>query len=87
MWEERATKLNEDNGLKINTNPLAPDFVYECCWMNCDYQFENSADLIEHAVAEQTGHVQTYFADLRNSGKFLKSKLTISIIIDVIFDV
>lgn len=57
--------MNED-GKSVN---LA-DLVYECCWENCDYQFEDMSDCIEHSVGEQTGHVQTFFANSR-SGKFL----------------
>lgn len=39
-----------------------PDLVYECCWDNCDWQFEDMQDCIEHAVSEGCGHVHMYFA-------------------------
>lgn len=72
MWEERANKLNEEGG-QIRGSPQ--DVVYECCWENCDYQFEDMADCIEHSVAEQTGHIQTYFANGSN-GKLFLSRTT-----------
>ncbi|XP_058792072.1 protein polybromo-1 isoform X2 [Phymastichus coffea] len=62
MWEERANKLNEEGG-QIRGSGSSQDVVYECCWENCDYQFEDMADCIEHSVAEQSGHVQNYFAN------------------------
>ncbi|RZF42138.1 hypothetical protein LSTR_LSTR008658 [Laodelphax striatellus] len=36
--------------------------VFECCWDNCDHQFEDMVDCIEHAVADSSGHVQQFFA-------------------------
>ncbi|XP_031335236.1 protein polybromo-1 isoform X3 [Photinus pyralis] len=45
--------------------PSAPpaDYIYECMWDTCDYQFEEISDCIEHCVKdkESQGHVQSYF--------------------------
>ncbi|XP_066994132.2 protein polybromo-1 isoform X3 [Anabrus simplex] len=38
------------------------DVVYECCWENCDWQFEDITDCIDHSIHETNGHVQMYFA-------------------------
>lgn len=46
------------------------DLVYECCWENCDWQFEDMTDCIEHSVSEQNGHVQNYFANASNGNLF-----------------
>lgn len=37
--------------------------MYECLWDNCDFQFEEVPDLIEHCVKdkEQQGHIQSYY--------------------------
>ena len=69
MWEERANKLNQE-GSQVQGSGSPQDLVYECCWENCDWQFEDMADCIEHSVAEQTGHIQTYFANASNGNIF-----------------
>lgn len=66
-WEERAIKMNEDGGqlkgtTSVNTN-ATQDVVYECCWDNCDWQFEDMTDCIDHCIAEQNGHVQSSFVN------------------------
>lgn len=75
-WEEKAARMNEETAAKmaeaelcpspapvnVSTNATHPDIVYECCWDNCDWQFEDMVDCIEHAVAEGCGHVHMYFA-------------------------
>lgn len=37
--------------------------VYECLWDNCDYQFEELQDCLEHCIKdkESQGHVQNHF--------------------------
>ncbi|XP_063981856.1 protein polybromo-1 isoform X1 [Diachasmimorpha longicaudata] len=62
-WEERAVKMNEGGeGKTTGTGTGIPnDQVYECCWDNCDWQFEDMTDCIDHCIAEQTGHVQSSF--------------------------
>ena len=62
-WEERAIRMNEDgSGTKAATIIGAPvDQVFECCWDNCDWQFEDMTDCIDHCIAEQNGHVQASF--------------------------
>ncbi|OXU25338.1 hypothetical protein TSAR_015577 [Trichomalopsis sarcophagae] len=65
LWEERANKLNEECQTRLQAGSMQ-DLVYECCWENCDWQFEDMADCIEHSVADQTGHIQTFFANSNN---------------------
>ena len=63
--------MNEEGG-QVKGNPVqifAQDHVYECCWDNCDFQFDDMTDCIDHCIAEQTGHVQSSFANL-TSGMF-----------------
>lgn len=71
VWEEKATKYNEETARRKEemeaSSPSAaeqvhPHQLYECCWDKCDWQFEDSQDCYDHAVAEGTGHVQTYCA-------------------------
>ncbi|XP_074113520.1 protein polybromo isoform X2 [Cotesia typhae] len=63
VWEERAMKMNEgaeSRALALSIG--APvDQVFECCWDNCDWQFEDMTDCIDHCIAEQNGHVQSSF--------------------------
>ncbi|XP_076249117.1 protein polybromo isoform X1 [Calliopsis andreniformis] len=74
-WEERAIKMNEDGGqlkgtsVSVGTNSVQ-DVVYECCWDNCDWQFEDMTDCIDHCIAEQNGHVQSSFANASNDVEF-----------------
>lgn len=55
----------------ITPNPanLPLNFTFECNWDNCDFQFDDLNDCLEHAVAEGNGHVQMYFAAVPPSGK------------------
>lgn len=57
--------MNEDGGqtklAAIIGTPI--DQVFECCWDNCDWQFEDMTDCIDHCIAEQNGHVQASFAN------------------------
>lgn len=76
-WEEKAAKVNEETAAKHAEmescpSPAAPstpnsntsEFIYECCWDNCDWQFEDLSDCTEHCVNDNTGHVQSYFSTL-----------------------
>jgi protein polybromo-1 len=48
-----------------------PDWIFECCFSGCDWQFEDALDLIEHCVQEPNGHVATHFKDSNpNDGEF-----------------
>ncbi|XP_019875742.2 protein polybromo-1 isoform X3 [Aethina tumida] len=77
-WEERASKINEETKAQMldeQCSSPAPtptslgsgmvDQIFECCWDNCDYQFEECSDLIEHCVKDKDtqGHVQAYFQE------------------------
>ncbi|XP_076646404.1 protein polybromo isoform X1 [Halictus rubicundus] len=74
-WEERAIKMNEDGGqlkgtsVSVGTNSIQ-DVVYECCWDNCDWQFEDMTDCIDHCIAEQNGHVQSSFINAASDVEF-----------------
>ncbi|XP_025412250.1 protein polybromo-1 isoform X3 [Sipha flava] len=68
-YEERANRLNEENypqwrqqSLQAPPPPEGSDLIWECGWDNCDWQFEDQSDCLDHAVADQYGHVQTFFA-------------------------
>ncbi|XP_072395863.1 protein polybromo-1 isoform X2 [Diabrotica undecimpunctata] len=77
QWEEKASKLNEEtkalsvleqdqcgSPAVVQVPPPPPvDQVFECLWDNCDYQFEEVSDLIEHCVKdkESQGHVQAFY--------------------------
>nr|XP_023019770.1 protein polybromo-1-like [Leptinotarsa decemlineata] len=75
QWEEKASKLNEETKAMLLleeqcSSPAAPppppvDVVYECLWDNCDYQFEEVVDLIEHCIKdkESQGHVQAFYTE------------------------
>jgi protein polybromo-1 len=45
-----------------------PDWIFECCWDGCDWQFEDALDLVEHCVQEPKGHVPKYFSDKSPTG-------------------
>jgi len=71
-WEEKALKINEENKSKLDDDncnspaPNHPDQIYECMWDNCDFQFEELQDCLEHCIKEKDGvmgHVQQYFQD------------------------
>ncbi|XP_021953815.1 protein polybromo-1 isoform X3 [Folsomia candida] len=40
-----------------------PDWIFECVWDGCEWQFEDALDLIEHCVQEPKGHVPSFFKD------------------------
>ena len=44
-----------------------PDWIFECCWAGCDWQFEDALDLIEHCTEEPKGHVAMSFKDVANT--------------------
>lgn len=76
-YEERANRLNEENypqwrqqTLQAPPPPEGSDLIWECGWDNCDWQFEDQSDCLDHAVADQYGHVQTFFAAIPPSGTF-----------------
>lgn len=76
QWEEKASKLNEETKALLLldeqcSSPAPPpvDLIFECLWDNCDYQFEEQADLIEHCIKdkESQGHVQAFFQENQGS--------------------
>lgn len=76
MWEERASKLNEETKAQLlaeqeqcpSPAPAPPpeNQVFECKWDDCDFQFEEVTDCVEHSVKDSKdsqGHVQAYFQE------------------------
>ncbi|XP_034942972.1 protein polybromo-1 isoform X2 [Chelonus insularis] len=74
VWEEKAIKMNLTEGgdtkLVFGSTIGPPDQVFECCWDNCDWQFEDMTDCIDHCIAEQTGHVQLSFVNATPDTEF-----------------
>ncbi|KAL4708480.1 hypothetical protein ACJJTC_014088 [Scirpophaga incertulas] len=82
-WEERATRCNEETSARLaeemkelcQHTPM--ELTYECAWDNCDYQFEDLVDCMEHCIGEggnmigtvvetkksklEPGHVQQHY--------------------------
>lgn len=74
-YEERANKLNDVNfpqwrqeTFKVSLPPVGSEFTWECGWDNCDWKFEDQLDCLDHAIADQYGHVQVFFAAISPSG-------------------
>lgn len=69
--------MNEDGGSSKGaliiglSTPV--DQVFECCWDNCDWQFEDMTDCIDHCIAEQNGHVQASFLNAAPGTLFIYS--------------
>ncbi|KAG8184625.1 hypothetical protein JTE90_022674 [Oedothorax gibbosus] len=76
-YEERAQRQNEEAQSQLMNEgmPQSPagstqgstqserneNLLYECLWDNCDHQFEDQSDLIEHLAVEPNGHIQMTF--------------------------
>ncbi|KAL1506167.1 hypothetical protein ABEB36_005579 [Hypothenemus hampei] len=77
IWEERASKLNEETKAQLLAEQeqcpspapaqMNPEhMVYECKWEDCDFQFEELSDCVEHSVKDSKdsqGHVQKYYQE------------------------
>ncbi|XP_014249170.1 protein polybromo-1 isoform X5 [Cimex lectularius] len=71
-WEERAARINEETS--VNNKPSeeshlplpssVTETVFECGWENCDWQFEDVQDAIEHAISDGVGHIYQHFQAL-----------------------
>lgn len=63
--------LNCPSPIPSNNNETnGPYHIYECLWTKCNYQFEDPIDCMQHCIADDTGHVQTYYADKGTEGEF-----------------
>ncbi|XP_028157084.1 protein polybromo-1-like, partial [Ostrinia furnacalis] len=82
-WEERATRCNEETAARLAeemrelSQHTPMENTFECAWDNCDYQFEELADCMEHCIGDggnmigtfvetkksklEPGHVQQYY--------------------------
>ncbi|GBP69254.1 Protein polybromo-1 [Eumeta japonica] len=68
-WEERAARCNEETSARLademkeiaQHTPM--EMTYECAWDNCDYQFEDLSDCMEHCIGEggNSGHIQQHY--------------------------
>ncbi|KAF0306244.1 Protein polybromo-1 [Amphibalanus amphitrite] len=74
-YEERAARMNADSVASLRVEMadtpsravlgaslVGPDVVYDCCWLGCDFQYEDMSELIDHCNAEPGGHVPVYAA-------------------------
>lgn len=52
---------------------VVENLVFECCWDNCDWQFEDLTDCIDHCIQEPNGHVHQHFANIPPQGKVLQN--------------
>ncbi|CAG9794762.1 unnamed protein product [Diatraea saccharalis] len=72
-WEERAKSCNEETSAKLAeemrelSQHTPMEQTYECAWENCDYQFEELTDCMEHCIGEggnsssSAGHIQQFY--------------------------
>ena len=63
-----ASKQEAEFQAALSSLKKDPDWIFECCWKNCEWQFEDAADLVEHCIQEPKGHVARYFAELNPNG-------------------
>jgi protein polybromo-1 len=59
------------NPSNCSQDQAVENLVYECCWDNCDWQFEDLTDCIDHCIQEPNGHVHQHFANIPPQGKVL----------------
>lgn len=63
--KEQAKLLAESEMYLGSPNPATENQVYECYWeKDCDYQFEDSQDLLDHLTKEPNGHIHKKFGHL-----------------------
>ena len=80
-YEKKAQRQNEESAKeaareaeRYDSFPQSPgsaiafdQAVYECHWENrCDFQCEDSQDLLDHLCLEPTGHVWKSYGDLKD---------------------
>ncbi|CAH2012265.1 unnamed protein product [Acanthoscelides obtectus] len=61
-----AAAAGEDSTCASPQPNMPPqDQIYECLWDTCDYQFEDTIDLIEHCIKDrdQPSHVTAFFQE------------------------
>jgi len=63
-YKENAAKAENDLAVATLAMKKDPNWIFECCWEECDWQFEDALDLIEHCVQEPNGHVPNHFKNL-----------------------
>ena len=82
-YEKKAQKHNEETQREsareaAEHGPFSPsslkqviqNAVYECHWEHkCDYQCEDTNDLLEHLTAEPNGHAWKSYADVKDQEK------------------
>ncbi|XP_049880509.1 protein polybromo-1 isoform X2 [Pectinophora gossypiella] len=72
-WEERAAKCNEETSARLAeemrelSQHTPMEMTFECAWGDCDYQFEDVSDCMEHCIGDggnsvsAAGHVQNHY--------------------------
>jgi protein polybromo-1 len=60
-YKENAAKAETDLAAATLAMKKDPNWIFECGWDECEWQFEDALDLIEHSVQEPNGHVPSYF--------------------------
>ncbi|KAI5645637.1 bromodomain-containing protein [Phthorimaea operculella] len=65
-WEERAAKCNEETSAKLAeemrelSQHTPMEMTYECLWGDCDYQFEDLQDCMEHCIGDGGNMIGTF---------------------------
>jgi protein polybromo-1 len=63
-YKENASKQEGDLAAAVALMKKDPDWIFECCWDGCEWQFEDALDLIEHCVQEPKGHCPGSFVNI-----------------------
>lgn len=81
-YEKKAQKQNEESAREAakeaeNYAAAPPEGVtvengiLECRWEKCDFQFEESSDLLEHLLGEPNGHVWRTYGDQKDKEELI----------------
>ncbi|KAL0860991.1 hypothetical protein ABMA27_009518 [Loxostege sticticalis] len=71
-WEERAARCNEETSAKLAeemrelSQHTPMENTYECAWDNCDYQFEELSDCMEHCIGDGGNMIGTFIETKKN---------------------
>lgn len=73
--EENAIRYAEEHGCSspaqqqpqsfqtfLTAEPV-PNQVFECGWDHCTWQFEDPMDCVDHCIAENSGHVNSFYKE------------------------
>lgn len=80
-YEQKAQRQNEESAKEAaaaaaaaeslphspaSSNTHIENATYECHWEKCDFQFEETSDLLEHLIQEPAGHVWQSYGDYKD---------------------